>query len=88
MKWARLMCGREFRVESVMLLWDHMFASAWLNGRPGLPECIENVAVSMVRLFVSAVSLRKQGGCPEVVVVAVLLMVLLVLYCSHMNSSP
>ena len=51
MKWARLMCGREFRVEAVMLLWDHIFASSWLDGRPGLPECLESVAVAMVRAY-------------------------------------
>lgn len=51
MKWARLMFGREFRVEHVMLLWDHIFASSWLGGRPDLPECIEVVAVAMVRAF-------------------------------------
>lgn len=49
MKWARLMFGREFRVEGVLLLWDHIFASAWLEGRPNLPECVETVAVAMVR---------------------------------------
>ncbi|CAN0113147.1 unnamed protein product, partial [Hapterophycus canaliculatus] len=48
MKWARLMFGREFRVEAVMLLWDHIFASSWIEGRPDMPECIENVAVAMV----------------------------------------
>ncbi|CAN0461298.1 unnamed protein product, partial [Ectocarpus sp. 12 AP-2014] len=26
MKWARLMFGREFRVEGVLVLWDHIFA--------------------------------------------------------------
>ncbi|CAM9785055.1 unnamed protein product [Scytosiphon promiscuus] len=54
MKWARLMFGREFRVEAVMLLWDHIFASSWIEGRPNIPECIENVAVAMV------VSIRDQ----------------------------
>ena len=49
MKWARLMFGREFRVESVLLLWDHIFASSWIEGRPDVPECIECVAVAMVR---------------------------------------
>lgn len=55
MKWARLMFGREFRVEGVLLLWDHIFASTWLDGRPDLPECIEVVAVAMVSvLFLGA----------------------------------
>lgn len=49
MKWARLMFGREFRVEAVLLLWDHIFASLWIEGRPDIPECIESVAVAMVR---------------------------------------
>lgn len=49
MKWARLMFGREFRVEAVMLLWDHIFASSWIESRPDMPECIESVAVAMVR---------------------------------------
>lgn len=49
MKWARLMFGREFRVERVLLLWDHIFASSWIEGQPDVPECIENVAVAMVR---------------------------------------
>lgn len=48
MKWARLMFGREFRVESVLRLWDHMFASTAKEGRPNLPERIELVAVGMV----------------------------------------
>lgn len=52
MKWARLMFGREFRVESVLLLWDHIFASSWIEGRPDVPECIECVAVAMVRACV------------------------------------
>ena len=50
MKWARLMFGREFRVESVLLLWDHIFGSLWIEGRPDVPECIENVALAMVRV--------------------------------------
>ncbi|CAM9946583.1 unnamed protein product [Ectocarpus sp. 4 AP-2014] len=54
MKWARLMFGREFRVEGVLLLWDHIFASSWIEGQPDVPECIENVAVAMV------VSIRHQ----------------------------
>lgn len=49
MKWARLMFGREFRVEGVLVLWDHIFASSWIEGQPDVPECIENVAVAMVR---------------------------------------
>ncbi|CBJ32068.1 conserved unknown protein [Ectocarpus siliculosus] len=54
MKWARLMFGREFRVEGVLVLWDHIFASSWIEGQPDVPECIENVAVAMV------VSIRHQ----------------------------
>lgn len=48
MKWARLLFGREFRVESVMQLWDHIFACSWIEGRPDVSECIEGVAVAMV----------------------------------------
>ncbi|CAM9474542.1 unnamed protein product, partial [Laminaria digitata] len=63
MKWARLMCGREFRVEAVMLLWDHIFASSWLDGRPGLPECIESVAVAMVVSIRDQLLTEDNTGC-------------------------
>lgn len=48
MKWARLLFGREFRVEGVLRLWDHVFASCALEDRPDVPECVEVVAVAMV----------------------------------------
>lgn len=35
-------------MEAVLLLWDHIFASLWIEGRPDVPECIESVAVAMV----------------------------------------
>eukprot|EP00903_Cladosiphon_okamuranus_P013149 g12263.t1 len=63
MKWARLMFGREFRVESVLLLWDHIFASSWIEGRPDVPECIECVAVAMVLSIRDQLLAEDCTGC-------------------------
>ncbi|CAM9342829.1 unnamed protein product, partial [Choristocarpus tenellus] len=47
-KWARLLFGREFPMRCVFLLWDHIFASASMEGGPEIPVCVEMVAVAMV----------------------------------------
>lgn len=48
MKWVRLMFGREFHLEDVLVLWDGVFAMR-AHGGYGLLTSVEWIAVAMVR---------------------------------------
>ena len=51
LRWVRLMFGREFHIEDVLLLWDDMFATAFEPnaGEDGLlPSRLAHIAVAML----------------------------------------
>lgn len=60
LRWIRLLLGREFHMEDVLLLWDAIFAQSSV-GSNTIPFFLELLCVSMVRCF--SFSLHFKSFC-------------------------
>jgi hypothetical protein len=58
LKWIRLMFGRNFHLDDVVMLWDAIFAQAYTSA--GWMEMIELLSVAMI-MYIRGDLLQKQG---------------------------